>query len=229
MTISRVSVTLKIAAILMAGAAISQPVAVWAKLPAVTSPLKSVLGKASDSALDKLAVPGAFQADDAIRIVLPGLGGGTASSLLNIGDKLGVTNGLTKGINDAAGLAAKEAKPIFRSAIDNFKITDAPGLITKSDGGTQYLKSSSSTVLREKLKPLIVAALGKVGAFGMLEKLGSARSLLGSAGLTQDGLSNSVTDQALNGIFKYMGKEEANLRKSPLTIGKKLLDAKLGQ
>jgi hypothetical protein len=33
--------------------------------------------------------------------------------VLGAGDRLGLTDGITRKLNDAAGLAAKEAKPIF--------------------------------------------------------------------------------------------------------------------
>ena len=92
--------------------------------------LTSLLGNASDSALDKLGKPGAFYADKAIRILLPG--GKTVSKLLNVGAKAGLTDGLVRRLNDAAGLAAKEAKPIFRGAIDNVRLSDVPGIATKN-------------------------------------------------------------------------------------------------
>lgn len=75
------------------------------------SGMTSMLGKASDSALDKLSVPGAFYNDSAIRIMLPLVGGagGAIGKLLGGADKLGLTDGITRKLNDAAGLAAKEA------------------------------------------------------------------------------------------------------------------------
>ncbi len=192
--------------------------------PLDSSPVRKLLGGASDSALDKLAKPDAFYADTAIRILLPGTKGKVASKLMSFGDKLGVTTKLTKSLNDAAGLAAKEAKPIFRSAVDGLSLSDLPGLALKGDGATQYLKTSSGTALRGKIRPLVSAALGKLGAFNQLSKLGSANSLLGAVGVSPDGLTDSVTDQTMNGIFSYMGKEEAALRSNPIGLGKSILD-----
>ena len=37
-----------------------------------------------------------------------------------------------------------------------------------------------------------------------------------AAGITRDKLGSSVTDQALNGIFRYIGAEEGKLRADPL-------------
>jgi Protein of unknown function (DUF4197) len=185
--------------------------------------LKSMLGKASDGALDKLSKPGAFYADTAIRILLPGAGGKLASKMLAAGDKLGVTKKLTQSLNDAAGMAALEAKPVFRNAVDGLKLTDVPDIALKKDGATQYLEKSATPDLRLKVKPLVSSALTKVGAFSQLGKIGKSSKLLGLAGLTPEKLTDSVTDQTLKGIFNYIGREESGLRGNVLGIGKSLL------
>lgn len=177
-----------------------------------------LLGGASDNALDKLSKPGAFYADQAVRILLPGPLK-KATSLLKLTDKAGLTNGLVKSLNDAAGMAAGEAKPIFRTAISRISLTDGIDIARQKDGGTRYLRQSAGSELRDKLRPLILTALGKTGAFRQLDAIGSAGGgLLGSLGVSRDGLTDSVTDQALSGIFTYMGAEEARLRANPLGI-----------
>lgn len=186
--------------------------------------IKSMLGGASDGALDKLGKPGAFYADTAVRILLPGTSGKLASKLLKTGDKLGLTSKLTKSLNDAAGLAALEAKPVFRKAVDGLSIADVPGIVGKNDGATQFLKKSAGDDLQAKVRPLIASALTKVGAFDQMSKLGGAGKLLGIANLSNDSLTDSVSKQAMNGIFSYMGKEEAGLRGNLLGVGKGLLD-----
>ena len=45
----------------------------------------------------------------------------------------------------------------------------------------------------------------------VLDKLAKGNSLVRAAGITRDKLGSSVTDQALNGIFKYIGAEEGKL------------------
>jgi len=188
------------------------------------SPVTNLLANASDSALDDLAQPGAFYADKAIRIALPGTKGGLLQKGLSIGNKLGLTSDITRSLNEAAGLAAKEAKPIFRSAINDMSVKDIPGLVAKNDGGTRYLKQSASDQLSLKIRPLVAKALGEVGAYDQLDKMGGQRSMFGSLGLSNDGLTDSVTKQTLHGIFKYMGSEESKLRKSPIKTGKKIFD-----
>ena len=85
----------------------------------------------------------------AIRIMLPLVGGagGTIGKLLGGADKLGLTDGITRKLNDAAGFAAKEAKPIFRAAINRISLTDVPGIATQSDGASQSLRRSAGAPL----------------------------------------------------------------------------------
>lgn len=185
-------------------------------------PFADILGKASDSALGKLGQPGAFYADEAVRIALPGPLR-QANGILKFTDRAGLTTGVTKSLNDAAGQAAGAAKPIFRSAINNLSLADVPALLTRSDGATNYLRQSAGAELRTKMRPLIVSALGKTGAFAQLDKLGRTNNLLGRVGINRDTITDSVTDQAMGGIFNYMGREEAKLRANPLDLGRKLL------
>ncbi len=209
------------------GASVFMPAAqpVMAQPANLGSSLTGVMATASDNALNKLSQPGAFYADQAVRIILPGGKGKLLSRGLKIGDKLGLTDKLTKSMNDAAGLAAQEAKPIFRSAIGNLRFNDVPGIIGKNDGATRYLQDSAGGDLRVKIRPLVQSALGKTGALDQLSKLsGSKSSLLGAVGLSSDGLTDSVTDQAMKGIFSYIASEETKLRKNPLGAGKKIIE-----
>lgn len=188
--------------------------------------VKGLLGDASDNALDKLSEPGAFYADKAVRILLPGPLQ-KATSILRFTSKAGLTKDITKTLNDAAGRAALEAKPVFRSAIDGLTLQDGVGIVTGGEAaGSDYLRRTSGEELALKIRPLVEKALGDVGAYEQVERLGSISSLarLGGADLSRDGLTVSVTDQALDGIFAYIGREEANFRRNPLDKGKQLLE-----
>ena len=184
--------------------------------------LSSILGKATDNALDKLAQPGAFYNDEDIRIGLPivgnlgGRSGGLLGSLMNAGNRFGVLGDITRTINDAAGVAAGEAKPIFRDAIDDLSFSDAPGIIRESDGGTQYLRRSSNDRLHSRLEPLVDDALEKLGAYATFDGLAEQHSFIRDAGLNRERINRSVTDQGLDGIFAYIGREEREFRSNPL-------------
>jgi len=181
--------------------------------------LSSILGRATDSALDKLARPGAFYDDENIRIALPIVGGassGLLGRLMQAGDRLGVLGGITRSINDAAGTAAGEAKPIFREAIDELSWQDAPAIVSESDGGTQYLRRSSNDALSGKLEPLIDDALGEAGVYDQFDGLAEKHGFIRDAGLSRESINRSVSEQALDGIFAYIGREERAFRRDPI-------------
>lgn len=189
--------------------------------------LGSILGRATDNALDRLAQPGAFYNDEDVRIGLPMLGnlgsggssGGFLGRALGAASRLGGLPGIDdiiRGINDAAGEAAGLAKPIFRDAINGLSFGDAPGIIRADDGGTQYLRRSSNDRLTSEFKPLVDTALTKAGLHDRIDGLASKNSLLRDAGLNRENINASVTEQGLDGIFSYIGAEERNFRKNPL-------------
>ena len=220
--IIRTLITASLTATALSGLAL-QPVAIAATAPLVQGfSVKGALAGASDSALDKLSAPGAFYDDKAVRVLLPGPLR-KASRLLRFTSNAGLTKDITKNINKAAGLAAQEAKPIFRSAIDGLTLQSGVGIATGGKtAATDYLRSTSGTELRTKMRPLITAALTEVGVYDQMSKLQSLGPVASLAGgdISADGITDSVTDQAMDGIFNYIGREEANFRKNPLDKGK---------
>lgn len=190
--------------------------------------LGGILGEASDSALDQLAQPGTFYDDEDVRIGLPIIGNprrGLFGSLFSAGSKLGILDGITRKINDAAGAAAGEAKPIFRAAIDDLSFSDVPGIVRDKEGGTKYLRTSANDELHTRVSPLVDTALSEIGVYEQFDGLVDQHSFIRDAGLDRERINKSVTDQALDGIFVYMGREERKFRDNPLgNIGKALGD-----
>ena len=174
----------------------------------------NLLTGASDNALDKLAQPGAYFADKAVRILLPGPIQ-KASKLLKFTGKGDLAKDLTKSMNEVASLAAKEAKPIFREAISGLNLKDGVGAATKKSGVTEYLRESSEGSLSQKIRPLVSKAMGDTGTFDQLDKLSSV-PVIGKLGFSSDNMTDHVTKKAMDGIFKYMAAEENALRKNPL-------------
>lgn len=177
--------------------------------------IAELLTRASDSALDDLSKPGAFSADDAIRIALPGAG--KLGGLMGLTDRVGLTDDLNASLNRAAETAAGKAKPIFRDAINGMTIEDTASVLTGGDtAATDYLEKSSGSRIEGEIRPLVAQALNSAGAFKHMKNL---RQL----GLTEDKLTDHVTERTAAGIFKYMGTEEAELRANPVGGLKSLL------
>jgi hypothetical protein len=225
---------LRLAIVVGFGASMATPVAAHGELEGRVAPVKAMLIKASDRALDKLARPGAFSADDAVRIVLPEEAD-HAAELVQMADKAGLLANLQRTINDAAGLAAAGAKPIFRAAIERMEVSDMVKILAKDDGATHYLRKAAGDQLRAELRPIIHDALVKTGAFGKLGKLHAASASLADATAPPDeasggdkasgeDLTDSVADQAIKGIFKYIAHQEEKLREDPMILAPKLIE-----
>ncbi len=178
--------------------------------------LKGILGNASDAALDKLSQPGAFSADSAIRIALPGQADKLAG-LMKLTDKAGLTNDISGSLNRAAEQAAGQAKPIFRSAIDKASMQDAVAIARGGDtGATDYLRKTSGGEITAKLLPLVKAALARSGVL-------KQTSQLSAFGMDEAKVTDYVAKKTSDGIFTYVGREETRLRQDPINSGKELL------
>lgn len=178
--------------------------------------VKGLLGNASDAALDKLSQPGAFSADDAIRIALPG-NSKQLGDLMKLADQAGLTKDLSGSLNRAAEQAAAQAKPIFRSAIDRMTLKDAGSIATGGKtGATDYLKKTSGNDIVAKLSPLVKSALEQAGVF-------KQSSQLSSVGMTDAKITDYVSKKTADGIYTYMGREEAKVRENPVESGKAIL------
>lgn len=184
------------------------------------NPVKALLGQASDHALDQLAKPGAFSADEAIRIALPGAA--NLGKLLDLAHRSGLAGDLNGSLNRAAEQAAAQAKPIFRAAIDRASFSDAVEMARGGDtGATDYLKKSTGTAVQAQLLPLVRTALQQSGVLAQA-------SQLSALGFDEARLSDYVAGKTSEGIFTYVGREEAKLRKDPIGAGRSLLKGMQG-
>ncbi len=132
-------------------------------------------------------------------------------------------------LNRGAEEAAKEAKPIFVSAIKQMTIKDAIGILKGADNAaTQYLKRTTSNQLRAKFKPVIRKNLNKVGA---TKYWGDAVNTYNKIPLVEKmnpDLNGYVTQKAMDGLFFMIEKEEKKIRKDPIARTTELLKRVFG-
>ncbi|MBA4057953.1 MAG: DUF4197 domain-containing protein [Marivirga sp.] len=132
-------------------------------------------------------------------------------------------------LNRGAEDAAKEAKPIFITAIRSMTIQDAWGILKgQPDAATQYLKRTTSLQLKEKFKPVIQNSLSKVSA---TRYYGDIVNTYNKIPLTEDvnpNLDDYATDKAIEGLFLMIAKEEKNIRQDPLARTTELLKKVFG-
>lgn len=120
-------------------------------------------------------------------------------------------------LNHGAEDAAKEAKPIFISAIQQLTIEDAWGILRgQPDAATQYLKRTTSGQLKDKFKPVIKASLNKVNATRYYSDLVNTYNKIPLTEKVNPNLDDYATDLAIQGLFVMIAKEEKNIRQDPV-------------
>jgi len=119
-------------------------------------------------------------------------------------------------LNRAAEDAAKEAKPIFVTAVKEMTIQDAWSILRgEQNSATQYLIKTTSTPLKAKFKPIIQASLAKVNATKYYKDLVTTYNKIPLIQKVNPNLDDYATDKAADGLFIMIAKEEKNIRENP--------------
>lgn len=119
-------------------------------------------------------------------------------------------------LNRGAEDAAKEAKPIFVSAIKQMTIQDAWSILKgEQDAATKYLSRTTSPLLKDKFKPVIQNSLNKVNATRYYSDLVNAYNKIPLVQKVNPNLDDYATDRAIQGLFVMIAKEEKNIRANP--------------
>ncbi len=133
-------------------------------------------------------------------------------------------NELLEKINRGAEDAAKEAGPIFLTAIKAMTIQNAANILMGADNSaTQYLNATTYQPLYEKFNPKIVASLDKIGANNLWAKAADAYNKIPLVTKVNNNLGDYVTKEALKGLFAKVEEEEKNIRRNKLARGSDLL------
>lgn len=189
----------------------------------VAEGLKEALVKGIMIGADRVSQPDGFLMNPEIKIPFPPDVKKVEDRLRQIGmgnevDRF--VNTLNRGAEDAA----KEAKPIFISAIQQLTIEDAWGILKgQPDAATQYLKRTTSSQLKEKFMPVIRNSLNKVNATKYYSDLVNAYNRIPLTEKVNPNLDEYATDLAIQGLFVMIAREEKNIRQDPLARTTQLL------
>lgn len=199
--------------------------------------LKQALTIGADSSLSRISKTDGYYRDAAIRILLPPEAQVITDNLSRIpgGDKL--LEDVIIRINRAAEDAAKEALPIFASAVSGMTINDGLSILRGPDtAATEYLRTNTYNQLYALYQPKIKQStdkklIGNISTSESWNKLTSewnkvAQSLVGQlAGFKPVNveLDSYLTGKALDGLFLKVGEEEKKIRTDPVARVTELL------
>lgn len=191
--------------------------------------LKEALRIASQKVTGNLGKSDAYFKDPAIQIPLPG----ALRTVKSMGGGM-LVDDLHLKMNRAAEQAAPKALNILTDAVAKMSISDARGILSgPNDAATQYFKRTTTDNLTKEFTPIVDTALSSVGAVGVFNSLKGQYNSFGSvpgigAGMNGFSLTDFTVEKALDGLFHYMGVEEAAIRTNPAARSTELLKKVFG-
>ncbi len=204
--------------------------------------LKQALTIGADSSLTRISKTNGYYRDELIKILLPPEAKMITDNLSRIpgGEKL--VEDVVLRINRAAEDAAKEALPIFVSAVTSMTISDGLAILKGHEtAATDYLRGNTFNQLFALYQPKIKNStdkklIGNISTSESWNKLTSewnkiANSIVGQlAGFKPVNvqLDRYLTEKALDGLFLKVGQEEKKIRTNPVARVTELLKRVFG-
>jgi len=189
----------------------------------ITAGLKEALTVGAQRATSRLSAQDGYFADPQVKIPLPGVLGEAQARLQPLGLSAPLDD-LQLKVNRAAEKAVPTARQLAVQAVTSMSVSDALGILNGGDtAATDYLRSRTETQLRTAFKPYFQDALAQSGA---LTALDAAVARYGAGLVTTDSrgwLTENATGAALDGLFYYVAREEAAIRRDPVKRTSELL------
>ncbi len=185
--------------------------------------LKEALKVGSQRVVEQLGAKDGFNSDPQIHIPLPGSLVKVKSMLSKVG-MAHLFEDLELKLNRAAEAATPKAKRLFVNAITQMTLEDVQKIYNgPEDAATQYFKEKMSEPLAGEMKPVVTDTLSQVGAVQAYDKMISAYKKYPFVPDAKANLTEYVTEKGMDGIFYYLAKEEAAIRKDPVKRTTELL------
>lgn len=177
--------------------------------------LKEALRVGADTVTAQLGAADGFNADPAIHIPLPQSLQSAQSTLRKFGLG-GLADDVELKLNRGAEAAMPKAKELVWQAISTMNLDDAKAILNgPEDAATQYFRRVATPELKATVAPVIEQNLRDVGAVAAYDQLmGQYKSIPFVPDLKAD-LTAHATTLALDGLFTYLAREEAAIRKDP--------------
>ena len=181
----------------------------------IAAGLKEALKVGSERVVSQVGKRNGYLNDKAIHIALPS----NLQKAHNTLNKIGLgryTKELETKMNRAAELAAPKAKKIFYSAIKDIRWRDVQSIYNgKNDAATQYFKRKMTPALKVMMKPIIEKTLSQAGVVQAYKHALKQYYSIPFVPRVKSDINGYVINKSINGLFYYLAKEEAAIRKDP--------------
>ena len=193
--------------------------------------LKEALSQGIEKGANQASALDGFLKNDLIKLPFPP----DAKKVKDKAIQLGLENKVNEFeevLNRSAEQAAKEAAPIFLSAIKNMSVQDGFGILKGGDNAaTNYLKDNTSEKLYNAFFPKVEAAISSVNLtsyWNPLAKSYNKTTLLSGNEPINTDLNKYVTERAISGLFLLIENEEKKIRKDPIARASDILKKVFG-
>jgi len=194
----------------------------------INQAFKQALDLGSQQVVQQLSAEGGFNTDNLIRIPLPSQLE-QARELLEKVKLDGKLDELEVRLNRAAEAATPQAKALFADAIKQMTFDDVRGIYEGSNNAaTLYFQDKMTPSLTTAMEPIINDSLLEVGALKQYDDLISNYKKIPFVPDLKADLTNHVISGSLNGVFYYLAKQEAAIRKDPVKQTTELLKRVFG-
>jgi hypothetical protein len=185
--------------------------------------LREALRVGTGRAADRLGRTDGYLGADDVRIPLPDKLDRIGTALRTIGAGDHVDEFVTS-MNRAAEAAAPVAKSVFVDAIREMTFDDAVAILRgRQHEATDYFRSHAGPRLAERFRPIVADKLDSVGATRSFNELMDRTARLPFLERPAFDLAGYVTDEALDGLFLRIAKEEERIRTDPVARTTELL------
>ncbi len=189
----------------------------------ISQAFKQALRIGSENVVSKLGKVDGFNSDSLIHIPLPD----DLKKIKKILNKVGmshIADDLELKLNRAAEAATPKAKKLFMDSIQQMTFEDVKKIYEgPEDSATRYFQGKMTPALAKEMEPIVNKSVSEVGAIQAYDKLlGEYKDIPFVPDVKAD-LTKHVIDKGMDGIFYYLAKEEAAIRKDPVKQTTELL------
>ncbi|MDR2848804.1 MAG: DUF4197 domain-containing protein [Bacteroidales bacterium] len=119
-------------------------------------------------------------------------------------------------MNRAAEEAAKGAFDVFAAAIKGMTIKDGIAIVNGGEtSATEYLRSSTSSTLSNKFKPIVKKAISNVKLTSYWKPLMTQYNKLPGVKKQNPDLEQYITNKTIDGLMILIAEQEIKIRKDP--------------
>jgi hypothetical protein len=177
--------------------------------------LKDALRVGTENVVGQLGSLNGFNNDPSIHIPLPKKFKTIKSMLSKVG-KSRLLDDLELKLNRAAEAATPKAKKLFWQSISEMSFEDVKAIYKgPDDAATQYFRKKMTPALSEEMRPVVDEGMSKVGAIKAYDKVMGQYRALPFVPDIKANMTNYVLEKGMDGIFYYLAREEAAIRKNP--------------